>query len=91
MDIEDGEENADSAKLPEAERGVFRFVDTDHFAVGGADKGEWIGRRGTFRIPEEEEQANEEEGSQEHSNHPPHPPREAEESGGADEERSCFT
>jgi len=91
MDIEDGEKNADAAKLPEAERGVFRFVDTDHLAVGGADEGEWIGRRGTFRISEEEEQANQKEGSQEDSNRPPQPARKAEKSGGPDEERSCFT
>ena len=63
VDIQDGEENADAAKLPEAERGVFRFVDTYHPAVGGADEGEWIGRRCAFRIPEEEQQANQEEGS----------------------------
>ena len=63
MDIEDGEKNADAAKLPETERGVFCLVDTDHLAVGGADEGEWIGRRGAFRIPEEEEQANQEKGS----------------------------
>lgn len=56
MDIEDGEKNADAAKLSEPERWVLCFVDTDHFSVRGADEGEWIGGRGAFWIPEEKEQ-----------------------------------
>jgi hypothetical protein len=73
VDIEDGEENADAAKLPKTERGVLCFVDTDHFSVCRADEGEWIGRRGAFGISEKEKQAYEKERAQEDSDRPSHP------------------
>lgn len=91
MDVEDGEENADAAKLSETERWVLCFVYTDHFSVRGADEGEWIGRRGTFWIPEEKEEPDQEEGAQEDSGRPSHPKGEAKKSGGANKEGSCFT
>ena len=42
VDIENGEEDADAAKLAEAEARILSFVDADDFAIGRADEGERI-------------------------------------------------
>ncbi|KRP33044.1 MAG: hypothetical protein ABS32_01605 [Verrucomicrobia subdivision 6 bacterium BACL9 MAG-120820-bin42] len=43
VDIEDGKENAHAAKLPETKTGVFRFIDTNDFAIRRTDQGERVG------------------------------------------------
>ena len=91
VDIEDGEEDADAAKLAEAEARILGFVDADDFAIGGADEGEGIRWGGTFGIAEEKQDANEEESSESGGDPPSEPDAEATKCGGDNEEGSCFT
>ena len=91
VDIEDGEEDADAAKLAEAEARILGFVDADDFTIGGADEGEGIGRGGTLGIAKKEKEAEDEKSGEGGGNPPGEPEGGAEECGGGDEEGSCFT
>ena len=91
VDIENGEEDADAAKLAEAEARILGFVDADDFAISGADEGKGVGGGGTLGIAEEKQDANEEESSESGGDPPGEPEGGAEECGGGDEEGSCFT
>ena len=91
VDIEDGEEDADAAKLAETEARILGFVDADDFAISGADEGKGVGGGGTLGIAEEKQDANEEESSESGGDPPGEPEGGAEECGGGDEEGSCFT
>ena len=91
VDIENGEEDADAAKLAEAEARILGFVDADDFAIGGADEGEGIRRGGALGIPEKEKEADDEKSGEGGGNPPGEPEGGAEECGGGDEEGSCFT
>jgi hypothetical protein len=91
VDIENGEEDADAAKLAEAEARILGFVDADDFAIGGADEGEGIRRGGALGIPEKEKETDDEKSGEGGGNPPGEPEGGAEECGGGDEEGSCFT
>jgi len=91
VDIEDGEEDADAAKLSEAEARILGFVDADDFAIGGADEGKGIRWGGALGIAEKEKEADDEKSGEGGGNPPGEPEGGAEECGGGDEEGSCFT
>ena len=91
VDIEDGEEDADAAKLAEAEARVLGLVDADYFTISWADEGKGVGRGGAFGIAEEKQEADEEEGSESGGDPPSEPDAEAAKGGGDNEEGSCFT
>ena len=91
VDIEDGEEDADTAELAEAEARVLGLVDADYFTIGWADEGKGVGGGGAFGIAEEKQEADEEEGSESGGDPPSEPDAEATKGGGDNEEGSCFT
>lgn len=91
VDIEDGEEDADAAKLAEAEAGVLGLVDANYFTIGWADEGKGVGRGGAFGIAEEKQEADKEESSESGGDPPSKPDAETTEGGGDNEEGSCFT
>ncbi len=90
MDIEDGEENAHAAKLSETKTGVFRFIDTNDFAICWADQGERVSGGSAVRVSEKEKNANEKQTGQDAADHPPQPQADPQKDGGADKEGSCF-
>ena len=91
VDIEDGEEDADTAELAEAEARVLGLVDADYFAIGWADEGKGVGGGGAFGIAEEKQEADEEESSESGGDPPSKPDAETTKGGGDNEEGSCFT
>ena len=91
VDIENGEEDADAAKLAEAEARILGFVDADDFAISGADEGKGVGGGGAFGIAEEKQEADEEKSSESGGDPPGKPDAEATKGGGDNEEGSCFT
>jgi len=91
VDIEDGEKDADTAELAEAEAGVFGLVDADYFTIGWADEGKGVGRWGAFGIAEEKQEANDEKNTESSGDPPSEPDAEATKGGGDNEEGSCFT
>ena len=91
VDIENGEEDADAAKLAEAEARILGFVDADDFAIGGADEGEGIRWGGTLGIAEKEKEADDEKDGKGGGDPPSEPDAEATKGGGDNEEGSCFT
>jgi len=90
MDIEDGEEDSNTAKLTETKTGVFRFIDTNDFAICWADQGERVSGGSAVRVSEKEKNANEKQTGQDAADHPAQPQADPKKDGGADKEGSCF-
>ena len=90
VDIEDGEKDSNAAKLTETKTGVFRFIDTNDFAIRRTDQGERVVWGSAVRVSEKEKNANEKKAGQDAADDPPQPQAHPQEHGGADKEGSCF-
>ena len=73
MDIENGEKDAHSAKLSLTETRILCFVDADDFTVRRTDQSQGVGRRGSFGVPKEEQQADKKQEGKGSGNPPSQP------------------